>query len=429
MTLPLEGEITSFAFGGKGILRNAEGLVVFVPFTAPGERVSYRISKKKKQYAEGELLQVLKASPHRIQPLCPYFTQCGGCQLQHLDYPYQVSLKQQSVQEALVRVYPEAKVECTPSSSEWNYRRRIHLTLKPGKDGFEAGYIATDHHSLIQVQQCPIFLPAGHPLIPQVAKIAKKLQAHPENNGKATLIKLSEEKFLVHFHFKIFPKNAEKVLKESLLQPIAGLCLSAPGHELKMGEESLNFSIGNLAFRYTPRAFIQNHPEESRHIYQTIQEDISALKPSSLLDLYSGIGITSLLASPHCHTIDAIELNREAVSLAKQNAEANSLKNIQFHQGLVEEKLGSLLKKRPEMAITNPPREGMERSACEMLASSTIKRLIYISCHPATLARDLKFFKDKGFKLETTRAFDMFPQTGHIETLVILSKERGRCPL
>lgn len=422
MTLPIEGEITSFAFGGKGILRNAEGLVVFVPFTAPGEKVSYCITKQKKQYAEGELLKVLKASPHRITPLCPYFTQCGGCQLQHLDYPYQVTLKQQSVQEALVRVYPEVKVECAPSATEWNYRRRIHLTLKPAKEGFESGYITTDHHSLIQVQQCPIFLPADHPLIPQVARIAKKLNAQPENNGKATLIKLQEDRFLVHFHFKQFPKNAEKVLKDSLSLPIAGLCLSAPGHEIKIGEESLNFAIGDLSFRYTPRAFIQNHPEESQLIYQSIQDQIEASKPDLLLDLYSGIGITSLLASPHCQSIDAVESNREAISLAKQNASANNRKNILFHQGLVEEKLIQLLKKKPDMAISNPPREGMEKIACEMLASSTVKRLIYISCHPATLARDLKFFKEKGFKLEMARAFDMFPQTGHIETMAILSR-------
>lgn len=422
MSSPLEGEISSFAFGGKGILRTQEGMVVFVPFTAPGEKITYTIAKKKKHYAEGQLLKVLQPSKHRIKPLCPYFLKCGGCQLQHLDYPYQMLLKQQTVQEALSRVYPHVEVAASPSKQQWNYRRRVHLTLKASKQGFEAGYIGEDNQSLVTVQECPIFLPSQHPLIPLIAAMAKKLHADPENSGKVALIKLHEEKFLAHFHFKRLPKNSEEIAKEFLQAPLAGILFSAPGKEIRCGEESLLFTIDNFSFKYTPRAFIQNHPDESLLIYQTIQQEIKAFKPRVLLDLYSGIGVASILAAPHTHSIEAIEANKEAVSLAKQNAVINSCKNIRFHQGLVEEKISQALTKKPDMAISNPPREGMERTACEKLAGSSIQRLLYISCHPATLARDLHLFKEKGFDLSQAQAFDMFPQTGHIETLVILNR-------
>jgi 23S rRNA (uracil1939-C5)-methyltransferase len=423
---PLKGKISSFAFGGSGILKTDEDMVVFIPFTAPNESVSYEIVKQKKRYAEGKLLQVLEPSPHRIEPRCPYFTTCGGCQLQHLDYPYQATLKKQAVQEALQRVYPEVETEMVPATSAWSYRRRIHLTLKPLDKGFAVGYISYDNESLVEVDQCPIFLPAKDLIFKQVREIAKQFDSEPSNSGKAALIKMDDQGFLLHFHFKKAPKNAEKVLKEALKLPLSGIFLSAPGKEFRFGEESLTFALDHFSFRYTPRAFIQNHPEESALIYHAIREEVKATQPPVLLDLYSGIGITSLLAADYAGKIEAIEANREAIKLSQQNAEANG-KKISFHLGLVEKKLPEILSKKPFMAISNPPREGMEPSACTMLAESSIQKLIYISCHPATLARDLNVFKANGFILKKSRAYDMFPQTGHVETVAFLEKKIRKC--
>jgi 23S rRNA (uracil1939-C5)-methyltransferase len=141
-----------------------------------------------------------------------------------------------------------------------------------------------------------------------------------------------------------------------------------------------------------------------------------------MIDLYSGIGISSLLAAPYCDEIDAVELNRHAVQLANANASANQLTNIHFHAGKVEEVLGRLLKKEPALALCNPPREGMDKSACSLLAASSVQDILYISCHPATLARDLKIFKEAGFSYKEGKGFDMFPQTGHVETLVWIKR-------
>lgn len=415
---PSEGIITNLAFGGKGILRTYEGKVVFVPFTIPGERIRYTISKDKKHYAEGDLTEVLDPSPERITPICPYFTKCGGCQLQHIDYPGQVKYKLASIEQTLRTVYPEASIQMNPSRSPWEYRRRIHLTLRPTQNGFITGYIGQDNHSLVQVEQCPIFAAPDDPVVKRAAHIASQLQADRGNSGKALIIKTTDGKFLLHFHFKQCPKNAKDVLSGSLKNPIMAIELSAPRTHLKYGKSVHAMDIEGIQVAFSSEAFVQNHPDESALIYLNIKQYVESIAPKRMLDLYSGIGISSLLASPFCSEIDAVEWNRYAVQLANENASANQLANIHFHEGKVEDLLSKLLKKEPSLALCNPPREGMDKMACNLLAASKIQDLLYISCHPATLARDLKIFKEAGFNYKEGKGFDMFPQTGHVETLV-----------
>lgn len=419
---PLEGTITDLAFGGKGILRTSEGKVVFIPFTIPGERIRFTITKDKKHYAEGDLTEVLEPSPERVTPRCPYFTRCGGCQLQHIEYPAQVKYKKAAIEQALRTVYPDAEINMNPSRSPWEYRRRIHLTLHPTENGFITGYIGQDNRSLVQVEQCPIFAAPDDPVIQMTAQIASQLQADRGNSGKALLIKTSDGQYLLHFHFKGCPKNAKEILSKSLKSPITAIELSAPRTHLRFGKSTHSMDIEGLKIKYSSDAFVQNHPDESALIYQAVRKAIQEIAPTQMIDLYSGIGISSLLASPYCSTIDAVELNRHAIQLAQENASANQLANIQFHEGRVEELVEKLLKKNPSLALCNPPREGMDKSACNLLAASKVQDLLYISCHPATLARDLKIFKEAGFGYQEGKGFDMFPQTGHVETLIRIKR-------
>jgi 23S rRNA (uracil1939-C5)-methyltransferase len=418
----LEGTIQDLAFGGKGILRNSEGKVVFIPFTIPGERIRYAITKDKKHYAEGALTEVLDPSPERITPACPYFTKCGGCQLQHIDYQAQVRYKKAAIEQALRTVYPDASIQMSPSRTPWGYRRRIHLTLHPTQNGFITGYIGQDNRSLVQVDQCPIFTSPDDPVIKITAEIAARLQATRTNSGKALLVKTGTEKYLLHFHFKELPKNAKEILSKSLKDPISAIELSAPRSHLSYGKNQLSMSIEGLQVSYSSDAFVQNHPDESALIYQEVVHLIKKISPEKMLDLYSGIGVSSLLAAPFCKEIDSVELNRHAVKIAKENASANQRGNICFHEGKVEEALTKLLKKNQTLALCNPPREGMDKAACHLIAASTVQDLLYISCHPATLARDLKIFKESGFIYEEGKGFDMFPQTGHVETLIWIKR-------
>ncbi len=422
--LPQEktGVISSIAFGGKGITRDDQGKVFFVPFTAIGERVCYAVQKEKKQYGEGELLKILEPSPMRTTPLCPYFTRCGGCQLQHLLYEEQVRIKQSSVIESLRKTYPEASLNLNPSATPWEYRRKIELTLRPGKRGFDCGYIQTDHKSLIEIEQCPIFLPPNHPVILKVATIAKEFHASKDNEGRVALIKQGEDTVMVNFDFKHCPPNAEKVLSNIKTSLIRGIRLSSPERKIYYGDKTLSVALEGMELIFHPDAFIQNHPEESRMIYKKIAEIVKDAHPFRALDLYSGIGISTLLIAPYCGFVDSVELSKHAHIAAVENGKKQGFKNCLFHMGFVEDHIEKLLTQKPTLAICNPPREGLSQEVCNKLSESELKDLIYISCHPATLARDLKFFKDKGFKWKFGQAFDMFPQTGHVETLVHIEK-------
>lgn len=421
----LIGTISALAFGGKGILRNPSGKVYFVPFTIPQEEVACSITKEKKDYGEAVCDTILKPSPFRVTPPCPYFGRCGGCQLQQIEYNAQVEYKKEMVQAELKKIFPEVRVSIKPSKTPYAYRRKIDLTLRPAEKGFLLGYIGFDNHTLIEVESCPIFLEPGDPILLQTKELLSKLTSTHQNSGKARLLKTGERCFALHLHFKMMPKNAEAVLKGGLGSSFESIFCSSPGIRLSFGKKDFRLQHENLTIHYNSEAFLQNHPDESAEIYSLIRDTVDKWRPTLLLDLYSGIGITSLLSAPFCKAVESVEFNREAVRLAKLNSELNALPTT-CHLGKVEERLPSLLKKHPDAALCNPPREGMAKEAAELLACSPIRSILYTSCHPATLSRDLKPFKQHGFTPVTVRAFDMFPQTGHIETVIELTRELNR---
>lgn len=419
----LEGTIESLAFGGKGIIRTSLGCVVFVPFTAPGEKVRCKITLLKKNYAEAELLEVLDHSPQRKVPPCPYFGVCGGCQLQHLGYPEQTRYKQGVVQKALERLYPDTQVSVIPADPIWAYRQHITLTLIPSSSGFKMGYIAVDNHSLVEIEECPIFHQPQDPILKKCSLLMHALKAHPQNLGKGRLIKTDAGNYILDLHFKKVPKNASQVLPNFLSPEIQGISVTTPQSTFAYGNFHLELAIENLRFQYHSKAFLQNHLGQSRFLYSHVRDLVKKKNPKILLDLFSGIGITSLLSAPYAHQIYGVEWNQHAVKTAQENGKFHEIKNVQFQAQSVENALPKLLQKKPEMAIVNPPRIGLSRKVTEALASSSLEEIVYISCHPATLVRDLALFQKKEFSLQEAYAIDMFPQTGHVEALVRLQRK------
>lgn len=412
----IEGVIEDLAFGGKGILRTAARFVVFVPFTIPGELVRCRITLLKKNYAEATLIEVLQKNPDRIRPYCPYFGTCGGCQLQHMAYPLHLKYKQASVQHAVSRIYPEASISIEAAEPIWGYRRHISWTIQNSL----AGYISVDNRSIIEVETCPIFLKEPHPVFKKITNLIKQLD--PVDQSKVTIIKKNEDKFLLLFHFKTVPDQFLKLAEKALDANIEGISAQSSQGTHSTGSLTLSFTFKDFRFQYHPAAFVQNHPQQSAQIYQGIQAIVSKLAPRYLLDLYCGIGVSSIVSAQYAQKIDGIEWNRKAMECALKNSSENSLKHVNFISSDVEKILPTLLKNRPEAAIVNPPRTGLSPQVAQNLAASSLKDIIYISCQPATLARDLQIFKDKGFNLESGKAFDMFPQTGHVEALVHLKR-------
>lgn len=419
----LTGEISGMAFGGQGLLRH-ENLVVFVPFTAPGDVVTCRIIQRKKNYAQAKVIQYEQLGPERTIPKCPYFGTCGGCQLQHLSYASQLEYKRQWVEETLKRIGHlnlDPIPPVIPAQNQWAYRRHITLTLKPHQDFFQAGYIAVDNHTLLPVAQCPIFAAASDPILKDVQKIAGSLQSTPNNGGKVTLLKNTNETYLIQFQFKFMPKNALPILQQAMnvYSNWSGIGLKSTNGSLSLGQTTASLEIEGLNFQFSPRAFIQNNPEQSLNIYHMI--GTLAKNSATLLDLYSGIGISSLLLAAQNKKVIGVEGNGEAVALAKSNAALNSLTSVEFLKADVKNVLKKLLKEhRPDTVILNPPRIGLEQPIVIDLIDDNPREILYISCMPSTLARDLRLLCAEKYKISLCQAFDMFPQTGHIETLVKL---------
>jgi 23S rRNA (uracil1939-C5)-methyltransferase len=357
----------------------------------------------------------------RTSPQCPYFGTCGGCQLQHLNYPSQLDAKKIFIEDALKRI---AQVEFPPFSviaahDQWGYRRHIRLKLKKQTHGFTAGYTGCDNVSFIEVQQCPIFLPASDSAFVTLKPLLEALSNENIEEGSLRIIKTSQNKFLLAFQFSpVLPKNnslCEKFLNETC----EGIAMLSFDEQKHWGRADCEIELMGLKARFSPFGFVQNHPEQSINLYQAI---LDALPENSnkILDLYCGIGITSLLFARKGREVIGVESHGETIALANQNAEKNSLRP-KFLEGKSESLGVQILKhERPNAVLCNPPRTGLDQALIKALIEEKPNCLLYVSCMPSTLARDLKQLIQGGYRIQSIQGFDMFPQTTHVEVLVKL---------
>lgn len=417
----VEGTIDTIAFGGEGILRH-EGFVIFVPFTAIGDRITCKIVEAKKSFARAELVSIIEPSPQRTTPRCPYFGRCGGCQLQHLNEDGQNNYKKHAVIDALRRIghLQVDSIAFVPATLKWAYRRHISLHLRPHKNHFQAGYIANDNHSLVIIDTCPIFNSPEDSIIQSIQKFVQRLPNPQQQSGRVTILKNHENEYIVSFHFpKEFEANPVPFKNMMELYPnIAGVLLNRGNQEIVWGNPYSEITLEGLKFRFTPQSFIQNHPEQSTNIYQKICELSQSSTKKKILDLYCGFGITSLLLAQQGHDVTGVEQNKEAIQFANENARRNQLV-VKFIQDDVEKALPRLAS---DFVIVNPPRTGMTKRVSELLVNLNADKIIYVSCMPATLARDLALLCQYKYEIEECVAFDMFPQTAHVETVVCLKK-------
>lgn len=418
----ISGEIESLAFGGKGILK-AGGKVIFIPYTAPQDHVTCRITRQHKNYSEAEIVTIDSPSPQRIEPFCPYFGKCGGCQLQHIAYEGQLEYKRQSVSDALKRIGKlQVHVEpVVPAETRWNYRRHIALTVKAEQRTFKIGYIADDHATFLPISQCPIFLDPTHSLFHKIQDVASSLQAEPGNSGKLMLFK-QMDRFYLHWHFKNLPSNAVALMEKALsdYSDWSGCSITTPRTQHQFGNSKLELEIDGLSIQFSSRAFLQNHPEQSLNIYRMVQAEAERNKAKRALDFYCGIGILSLLLARQGIAIKGVEQNLEAIKTAQENSARNRIAGAEFAKGDVKDKAEFMLSSmQPDFVIVNPPREGMDPKVIEAILAHPARTLVYISCMPSTLSRDLKLLCQK-YRIEKCQPFDMFPQTGHVETVAVL---------
>jgi len=391
----IELETERLSYGGEAVARH-NGLAVFVPLAAPGERLRVRIIERKKSFARGVIEQIIEPSPERREPPCPYFGACGGCQLQHLSYPAQLEAKAAFVSEALKRIgkidWPR-EVEIS-SSEEFGYRTRAQVKIErvaspPGGPGVRIGFNKAGSHSVIDVESCPI-------LTPELNSALRSLRSEADLSAPG--------------------------LREIELASGDGEIGSAPLIP-QAPAEVVTTRIGGATYTFSPSTFFQvNRLLLDELVEEAVGEEAGRLA----LDLYAGVGLFTIRLARSFDRVIGVESDAQASSFARINLSENAITNVDLHSRRSEDWLRSFAAKiarggshAPDLAVLDPPRAGAAEAMGPLIASRP-KRISYVSCDPATLARDLRKLLDSGYDLMSVKAFDLFPQTFHVETVARL---------
>lgn len=357
-------EVHDLAFGGEGVARHND-FVIFVPFVLPGEKIEVEITEVKKNFARGRLLHVLQASPDRVTPRCRYFGDCGGCQYQHIDYPAQLRLKHKQICDLFQRIggFSGAVIDpVVPCPQPYGYRNRLMIRSQWNKpeQKLNIGFLAADSRLVVDIAECKIAEPALNEQI-------RNIRANPPpRGGLKVVIRLAPEGWEV-------PKDS----------------------------------------------FFQNNFFLLPELVKTVRSRISESCVRHLIDVYCGVGFFAIETAELFERFVGVELDKLAVQAARQNQLARGIKNGDFIIGRAEEELPFLVQRfaaNETAVILDPPRTGCPPASLQLLREIGPKQIVYVSCHPATLARDLKILCEGGrYELTRVTPLDMFPQTQHVE--------------
>lgn len=438
---PVRGTVTieRLAHGGYGV-GHLGGLAVFVPRTAPGDVVDVRLTEYRRRYAFGEVLALLQASPWRVEAPCPLYDRCGGCHLQHLPYAHQLAGKTAQVREALERIGKLPEVPVLPmleSPQPYAYRNKALYHYDPASGAL--GLVAQHGATILDIAHCLINDPRADAVMarlrtltatqPVLQQALHQVQVQVGQRTGDVLVTL-----IVHRHL---PTATQRCLWESLHDLSTGLSLHVKNAatpavfdgttQTIAGAEVIYEQVGAQRFCITPQTFFQVNTVQMERLYALVQDAAALGGHEVVLDLYSGSGTIALTLAPHCATVYAVEVNRQATLLAMQQAAALGVSNCQFRTGKVERLVQRYFAQgvRADVAVLDPPRAGCRPEALQALALMRVPHLIYISCSPPTLARDLRLLHDLGYQTRSVQPVDMFPQTYHIECVARLSRAAG----
>jgi 23S rRNA (uracil1939-C5)-methyltransferase len=447
----LEVPIERMTHQGEGIARSPGGKIIFVPGALPGEKVRLKILEEKKDYARGKVLEVLQAQELRTAPPCPWYGECGGCQLQHAAYPLQLQLKTEMVRGALQRLGKlepqEDPAPCVASPKAWGYRNKAAFPVQAklsGKGAF-TGFYRERSHRLVRVRKCRILPPALNELYRKMESLV----------GSEFLPGYSEEKqrgFLRHILLRetacslgitlLVGATPSKKQEEWIRQEVGELLdgFDKEGH-LSLGiqrepgnslfAEEYRHLRGSGEFRerlqsrelsFPMNSFFQVNTSQAEQLFSHAASYAAACQPDSIVELYAGVGALTVFLAPHTKQLQAVEFGGTSVTYGRKNMEAQGFSSVRFVQG----DAGEFLQSRstpPEMLYLDPPRKGCEPPVLQEILKLMPRQVVYVSCNPATLARDLRILCDGGYVFQSYRCFDMFPQTAHVETVAMLQKK------
>lgn len=441
----VEGSVTGYTSEGAGVIR-VEGLAVFVPGTIRGEQVRVRIDHIGHTAGYGALLEVLSPSPHRLAPLCPYTHRCGGCVFWHMTYEEELRAKSQRVADALQRIggVEVDDLPITGGDTVCSYRNKAQFPVAQQKGRPVAGFFRQRSHQVVPVKRCLI-------------------QTETADRAKAAVLQWMEQAQVSVFDEKahrglvrhIYVRTAmatgqvlvclvingdeipkKKLLLQLLQEQVEGLtsvCLSL--HKKRgnavLGDQFVTlFGPGyiedilcGLRFRLSARSFYQVNREQAQRLYAAALRLADLSPEDTALDLYCGTGTISLVLAKQAGRVIGVEVIPQAIEDARENALRNGVRNAEFLCADAAEAARRFAEEgiRPDVIVVDPPRKGLDEAVVSAMVTMAPKRIVYVSCDPATLARDVRRLTEQGYALRSAEAFDLFPRCGHVESVALLT--------
>lgn len=436
-------DIEDISSEGNGIGK-VNQQVVFVPNTVTGDRISSRIIRVKKKHAEGKLEEIQENSKYRIRPRCIVADKCGGCQWQHIDYEYQLKVKENQVKETLTRIggFSDFSVETILSDDDLGYRNRVNYPLGVSESGaIKAGYYRQGSHQIVNINQCPIQDDRLNPLLAEIKQDLQKLQIpiYDEKTRKGALRHLcfrigknTGEILLTLISAQVSNAVIEKQAQIWLQRypELVGVCLNhnpkatntifGKDTDLLAGRLYLREIFAGLTYHLRPETFFQVNTNVAEALFNRVLTQLNLQGNEIVIDLYCGIGTFTLPIAKKVKQVIGVESYNLSIEQANRNAEINEIENVKFILG-ESEIIFPEIDEKPDLVILDPPRKGCQPQVIETLLTVKPQKIVYISCHPATLARDLQQLCQNGdYKLTFVQPGDLFPQTPHVETAVIL---------
>jgi len=438
-------EIIDNGFEGEGIAK-IDGYTIFVPNAIKGEKVKILIVKVLSSHAFGKIIEVIEASKYRVESDCSTYKRCGGCNLRHIKYEKTLEMKQNAVQ-SLVNKTLNNKIKVSKvvgMENPFYYRNKAQYPVGLDKNGNPViGVFANRTHEIIQMQDCKI----QHKESEKIAKYIfdlwnkKNLSIYSETTGKGLLrhivikigFKTNEIMCILVINGKDIPNEVQiirtiinefpnvKTIVKNINTKNTNVILGKKNINI-YGDGTISDKLGNLVFKISPLSFYQVNPVQTEKLYNIGVEAAKVTNDDVVFDLYCGIGTISLFMAQYAKKVYGVEIVEQAVEMAKENAKINGIDNVDFFAGDVEYVLDDLINGKkivPDVVMIDPPRKGLDKKSIQNLLSVAPKRLVYISCNPATLVRDLASFEDK-YEIKSITPVDMFPFTSSIESVAVL---------
>ncbi len=440
-----EAVITDYTAEGQGVA-HIEGCAVFIPNAIAGERVRVKIEKAQKTWAAGKLTEILEKSPHRLNRECPVAKLCGGCGFWHMDYEEESRLKAQRVRSCLNRMagedLPQVPILAAPTC--YGYRNKAQYPVSQKKGKAYAGFFRAGTHDVVENARCRI--------LPEETDRVKDLVIDYVNQYRVTVYdEASHTGLLRHIYVRRgavsgqilvclvcngrkLPRAEELIRRLNTIPGFTTLVLSVntkKGNTI-LGDEFITLhgpgyiedTLCGLTFRLSPRSFYQVNHHQAQRLYREAISLAGITKEDLVLDLYCGVGTITLAMASAAGKVIGVEVIPQAVEDAKDNAKRNRIENAEFFCGDAGQAALELERQgiRPDVVVVDPPRKGLNGDTIQALARMAPRRIVYVSCDPATLARDVALLKETGYVLNAAKAADLFPRCAHVETVALLSK-------